>query len=365
MTATTGLPYWTVRKHTNFTNYVTINDVTSVIISGGRRKLTDLYSAGTGTITGRNPDNLPSLVIGDNIEVGLLINKVGGGQAFSYYEYRVADVIIDYGTTPEYDVWTIEVEDAFAYLGRASLPTTTIASGTPTNTAASTIATAAGLIQYEFGSTTTTTSAQTVTGQNALDVYQTLINTEQAFVTALGNGIRWYARNYWIYNSLFTAFSDDNTAGTNKYTGYVGKTLADNYADQVTVFPRGTSDVVEGSGIFNYNLDSFSFNTQEARFLAQFILAYLSVDFESPTQLNVLVNGQDSTVLDPIQTYPPRVVSVKFRGVTTNNQVIGFRIFGRPEETRYELYLASREFYRFLTLNDATLGKLNENKLGW
>lgn len=362
MATITGTPYFEV---INFETAQQITNVQNVILTKGRRNITDLYSAGTATVTGRRPDLLPTLRIGDRITLKLKAQTTSGTSEV-VFSYRVADLIIEYGIMSSLDTWSLELEDAFAYLGRAALPTLVINNSTNTALAADAIADAIGINQGIVGTTQTITSAQTVTNQNALDVYQTLINTEQAFVSAGADYINWYARDYWIANSTLTNFSDDSTPGSLKYSTYNGASLADNYADKVIVRPRGTSDVVTGTGIFAYNLDSFSFDMQQATFLGQFILGSLDVDFETPRSIGVIVNGQDDSVFDPIDLLTnPQAVSVKFRGLSTSSQVIGFQVYSRPEETRYELFLTSREFYRFLILDDLVLGQLDLNKLGW
>ena len=355
-----GIPGWYI--YDSLYTVQLFNNITSVRLFKGRRKLTDNYSSGTATITGRRPDLQTSVTIGQSV---LVICFIPGGDTFgdAMYGFRIADYRINYGTIAAEDTWELELEDAFAYLGRASLNTTTITAGTATNTAAYNIATSIGLGQTTYGTVTTTTSGQTVTNQNALDVYQTLVNTEGAQVWAGGDGIDFYARNYWIYNSSNSTFTDTGAANTFKFTEYESRSLADNYADKVTVTPRGSSDVVSGTGIFSYNLDAYAFDTQQAQNLADFTRGALDVDYTSPTRVGFLVNGQDTTIFQAL--IGPRRITVTFRGSTTVNQLVGFSVFATPEETRAEMYLTSSAFFNYLILNDTTYGKLDFNRLGW
>lgn len=366
MAATTGLPEIQIWSTFSGTIYVPITPpVLEVSLRSGQRKLTDGISAGTAYVRGRRPDLMNETpFIGMKVQVRVYMKLAAGGTTNVNLGFRVADYRINYGRSTAEDTWEMELEDAFAYLGRASLPTTVIANGTATNTAAATIASAAGLTQTSYGTTTTTTSGQTVTDQNGLDVYQTLVNTEGAKVLADATSIRWYARNYWIYNSTVSTFSDTGAANTFNYTTFEARSLADNYAEKVIVRPRGSSDVVSGTGIFSYNLDSYSFDTGEAQNLADFMRGSLDVDVTTPTVIGFQLNGKDSTILDVFKR-EPRSASVIFRGVTTLNQVLGFEIYSNPEETRAVLYLANSDFLNFLILNDAVYGKLDSNRLGW
>lgn len=364
MTAPTGNPYWSVSVlGSSPTAYIT--NIQSVNMRKDRRKLTDNYSAGTMTIIGRRPDLLPAgLLIGTKINAALVV-PVSGGEYGEAWTFRIADIIIDYGITAAEDTYTIELEDAFAYLGRVSLPTTVITNGTDTDDAAGTIVAAAGLSFTGDPQTTTKTSGQTVTNDNALDVFQTLVNTEQAMVKATGDSIQWWARRRWIYQSDLYVFTDTGAANTLKYDRYIGRSLADNYANKVVVFPRGSSEVASGTGIFSYNLDAYAFDTQQAQDLADFLRGALSVDYLSPTGISYLLNGQDTSAWGPIKEGDVTQVEVTFRGTSSNNQVIGYQVFSTPEETRVELFLASSGFVNYLILDDTTYGKLDNNRLGW
>lgn len=339
--------------------------ITSATFRRGQRKLTDGLSAGTAVLTGRKPEDMAGTpLIGMPMTLRLNMKLAAGGSVFQTFAYRVADYRINYGRTVAEDTWEMELEDAFAYLGRATLPTTVITNGTSTDAAADTVALAAGLSQSEYGTTTTKTSGQTVTNENALDVYQTMVNTEGAKVIAGGDTIFWYSRNYWIYNSTVHTFTDTGAANTYKFTTYEARSVADNYAEKVIVRPRGSSDVISGTGIFSYNLDAYAFDTQQAQNLADFMRGALDVDLATPTVIGMILNGQDTDILN-VFAFSPQSATVTFRGTTTVNQILGFQINVSPEETRAELYLANSDFLNYVILDDTTYGKLDYNRLGW
>lgn len=357
--------YWTAKKAVGG---AALNNIQEVQIQSGRRRITDLLTAGTATVRGRRPDLLPSLLIGDTINLTLYApypNQPGPGDYDMGFSYRVADLTIEYGEVSAMDTWTLELEDAIAYLGRASLSTTTIASGTSTATAANTIATAAGLSQTTTAGTTTTTSGQTVTGQNALEVYQILANTEAAWINCDGDNMYWRPRNSWQSQVTFYDFTDNGTSATITYTDYRTASLAENYADKIVVRPRGSSDVITGTGIFSYNLDSYSFDTAQASNLASFWQAALDVDYVTPRQISYMLNGNYATALNVVGQSALHGATVTFRGTTTSNIITGFQIYGSLDATYVTLYLSATNFLNFLVLDDAIYGKLDSNRLGW
>ena len=340
----------------------TLSNVQTYTVTQGRRNLTDLYRAGTGTITGRRPDLLPTMKIGDELTIAIYYSSITYEFANTY---RVADVKIIYGEISAMDTWEIEIEDAFAYLGRGSVSYTAIGGESVFDIADAACA-QNGLTLNENGTTLAYSSAQTITNQNALDVFQTAANTEQARVYAGGKDLSWYARDYWQDNLTTLTFADDGS-GTYTYNELDFGSLAENYADNVIVLPRGASEVVSGSGIFSYNLDSYSFDTQEAQYLGQYLLGSIGGDavrIAKPRTVSYLGNTQTAlATFSPVG--PLRQIALKFRGTTYYSTVEGFQIFATPTDVRVQLFLADSSFYSFLLLDDSIFGKLDENKLGW
>ena len=336
----------------------TFSNVQTVSMTKGRVKVSDNLRPGTATVTGRRPDLLPSLEIGDTI-----IIRVFGpdGIQNQSYDYRVADLRVDYGFLSSMDTWTLELEDAFAYLGRA-LVTRTWASGSAASTVASNICSDVGITLAVNTTSLSTVSAQIITEGSALDVFQTLVNTEAALVQAGATGINWYSRG-WQSSLSYRSFSDDGTA--TPYDALTFGSLADNYADKIVVTPRGSADVVTGAGIFSYNLDSYSFDTGQATQLGLYMKGVFDVQNSTPLTMSVLLN-QDSAPDNMLRaTQVGQAVSVKFRGTTYKALVEGFTITSDPESTRITYNLSSTAFFAFLTLNDAVLGQLDYNKLGF
>lgn len=357
-----GAPTLEVRK---VSGSIDLQNVQSFRLFTGRRNVSDPYGAGTATVTGRRPDLLPTLLIGDVMRLRLAIKRVGSPTVDTLvYGYRVRDLQIEYGIVSADDKWTLDLEDGFAYLGRAILPTRTIAAGTNTATAAQTIGTDAGVTVSTFGTTTSKTSAQTVTGLNALEVMQNLANTEYAWLMA-SDIVSWTGRNSWLNQPVNNTFSDDTT-GNLKYNQLRFTSLADNYADKVQIQPIGASPAVTGTGIFSYNLNSFSENAAESQYLAEFVYGILRLQQSRPSEITYLMNGQDSSWAVVGANAPDGApVTVKFRGTTYAARRIGIEITGNPEATYATVYLMPSGLADYLVLDSPNYGILDTNRLAW
>lgn len=352
-----GIPNVTIKHVASNT---TLGEVQTLQMTKGKQKVTDNLRAGTAQVSGRDPDNLPTMLIGDTIEITVTNPNTSPTQTKTY-EYRVADLQINYGYIPALDTWDLDLEDAFAYLGRAVV-TRTWAPGADTSTVAGLICSDVGITLTVTGTNVSYLSGQTITNGSALDVFQVLANTEQALVQAGATNIKWYGR-YW-QNGLNRYYMSDDGTGTNpiQYDGLQFTSMADNYADNVIVFPRGSSAVASGSGIFSYNLDSYSFTTGQAQTLAQFVELVLQVQNSVPWTTSVLLNEVTSTSA-LLATDPGSLITLKFRGDTYNNIIEGFTLTADTTATRITYYMSNGEYYNFFILNNDVFGRLDLNRL--
>lgn len=336
-----------------------VSNVQTMTLTKGRVKVSDNLRPGTATVTGRRPDLLPATEIGDSVDITL---SASGGIASRTFSYRVADLTIDYGIVSSMDTWTLELEDAFAYLGRAVV-TRSWTAGTAASTVATNICSDVGITLAVNTTSLSTVSAQTVTNESALDVFQTLVNTEAALVQAGSTNISWFSRG-WQSSIVYYVFADDGSG--DKYDTVTFGSLADNYADKVVVTPRGGTEVATGTGIFSYNLDSYSFDTGQATQLGLYTKGVFDVQTSTPQTMSVLFN-LDTTLpvyeLDALGVGAG--ITLVFRTGTYKSLVEGFTITSDTTATRITYNLSSTAFYAFLTLNDAVLGRLNYNKLGF
>lgn len=334
-----------------------LTDVQSCTFNKGKTKVSDTLRPGTATITGRRPDLLPALEIGDQLTIGVDDPVVGTPTAL--FTYRIADLIIDYGVTSAMDTWTIEAEDAFAYLGRAQI-TRSWSAGAVSSTVATDVCSDVGITLQVSTSGQSTLSAQTVTKQSALEVFQTIVNTEQALVQAGDTTISWASRG-WQDSITYYEFND---TGGQPYTAIKFGGLADNYADYVVVQPVGGTETASGTGVFSYTLASYSSDTTQAGYLAQFVKGVFDVQTATPLSMSVFLNAQSNgNALNALAV--GRGIKLVFRGTTYYALVEGFVVSADPGSVRISYNLSSTDFYAFLTLDNTTLGRLDYNKLGW
>lgn len=339
-----------------------IPGIQQVSVRQGQNKITDTFRSATATISGRDPDSLPTINIGD------LLTLTHEYATFTRsYSFRVADYQVDYGITNDYDSWSISCEDAFAVLGRATVDISW-ASGTLAQDNAEDVCDLVG-VSFSKGTSLTSTAtcnAQTITNGNALDILNTLANTEGARLSAGGNSVQWLPRDWQSVVSTVYATDDPSSVFLSDPVNYDSITftsLADNLADYAVVNVRAGNSVATGTGIYSINLDTYSVSDAEAGYAGQFELAQLVVDEPVPNRISYKLNTQTTLAWLDWDNYKRAVIV--FRGVEYNVFVIGVTYSANVSETRVTWDVASSEFYRFLTLDDLVLGQLDYNKLGW
>lgn len=334
-------------------------NIQSVSLTQGQGKITDPFRSGSVTLQGRSPSSLPTITIGDTLSVVLSFNSLT-----RTFWFRVADYAVNYGVVSAMDEWTVTGEDAFAVLGRAEIDASW-SSGSLAETNAKNVVESLGLTFTKATSlsSTATCNAQTIVNGNALDVLNTLAVTEGARLSASTNNVQWLPRNW--QSVVPTVHASDDGTGTLpiKYDALQFTSIADNYADLVSVTVRGGNTSTVGTGVFSIGLNSYSVSDAEATNVAGFTKASLDVERPVPNRISQTLNAQTNNGWIEWDTY--KKAAIKFRGTTFNAFVIGVNYSADPNVTRVTWNLASSEFYRFLTLDDATLGKLDENKLGW
>lgn len=341
-----------------------LDDVQSVNFSVGRAKLTDNYRAGTGVITGRNPGSLPTINIGDDI----LIFAIAEDTYAVEYLFTVADIRFDYGINSEQDTWTITIENVLARLGRTNIDISWPA-GTLVSTAISDVGVAAGLIINAY-TTTHALSAQNLTNVNALQVLQTLANTDQGLFQVTLNRLIYYPnRRVAVASGDRLTCSDTATGAEAKYDKLVFAGVADTFVEQVIASGDGLNDAVAGSGPFNFQYSTYQETQSELQSNAEYMLGALSVQTSKPTQVSININANSTTAKAAIQGLFQRDnvqrIDLEVRGSTYQTVVLGWQFSAVPGSMRYTMDLASTDFFAFLILDDATFGRLDFNKLGF
>jgi hypothetical protein len=206
-----------------------------------------------------------------------------------------------------------------------------------------------------------TISGTTVTDANALNVVQTLVNTEQGLLYATAE-LKFYTRN-WQSDTTFYAYGDAGGA-TTPYQQVQFLSMADNYATYVLVTIDGGTPTVTGTGVYSYALDTFALDATDAGYVGQYVEGALSAAEAVPNTLSVLLNT-DTTVNTLAAMQPNTGVTLTLRGSTYTANIIGWTVSTTPELTRVTFHLAGTEQYNYLVLDDATYGRLDYNRLGF
>lgn len=353
-----AIPSWAI---TTGSPAATITNVQTVTVSKGLRVLTDNYSSGRITITGRVPSSLPTLAIGQLVTC-TLTNPNSSPASTATYTGRVTDLQINYGTVAAMDTWTLELEDAFAVLGRSKI-TRTWGAGTSTKTAFEDVCTDTGLTYNSVVAVANKTmSATTVTAESALAVMQNILNTEQGLLYAGGNSLEMYTRG-WQQYTTFYAFSDAGGAAT-AYQQVQFLSMADNYSTYVVITINGANATVVGTGLYSYQEDTYALNTGAATDLGNYVLNGLSVQTNTPNRLTVLLNNETSS--RAINSLAANTgLSITLRGQTYSANVIGYTISSDTERTLITYNLASSSYYNYLVLGSSVYGTLDYNRLGF
>jgi hypothetical protein len=348
-----------------------LDDVQSLFITQGRANLSDNYRSATMRITGRNPQNLPNIKVGDLIEVTIEAFNAGVAVTLPTWEKtrigRVSNIEIDYGPIAAMDTWTITTEDAMAVLGRAVV-SLTVTAGTVSSAAAKQITDAAGVtMTVAAGATSTTVKATTFDKANALDAFQTYANTEMAFVVQQGDELKWIPRQGWTYTGSNQTFSDE-VPGDPSYLDFQGLNVgnvADTVAQEVVVSIRGGNNVSTGAGTTYLDIQTYDGSDSQALDLGNYIKALFTNEEPVPFQLSYMLTGQDpEAVLGPVAT-ELRQVNVNYRGNQTQAIVMGFTISITPDVARATLNLLDIDQIPLFQLDIPSNGVLDTNVLGY
>jgi len=277
---------------------------------------------------------------------------------------RVSDLQINYGTVSSMDTWTLELEDAFAVLGRSKI-TRSWSAGTGTVLAFENVCSDVGLTPSSvINSTNNTISATTVTAESALSVMQSIINTEQGLLFAGGETAVMYTRG-WQRFTAFYNYSDAGGAAT-RYQQVQFLSMADNYSTYVVITINGGSATVVGTGLYSFQEDTYALNTGAATDIGNYVLNGLSVQTNTPNRMTVLLNDETSNRVIRNLNDQNTGVNITLRGQTYSANVIGYTISSDTQRTLVTFNLAGTSYYNFLVLgNTAGYGTLDNNRLGF
>ena len=353
-------------------------DLQTMNINHGRRQITDPFRAGTAQLVGREPDNLPEVVIGAQMRIERKVSSVSWAV---YWVGYVSDIRKTYGFVTNEDKWELSCEDSLAVIGKMYTRTGySWPAGLTTEEAAADVGNDA-LFNLEVGFMTfslSTVSAQSVPNENALDLLNRLATTEQARIAPahpsnlipLFTRVIWYGRDRGFISAANTVFTDDTlTSALSKiyYNRVEFASQADSYFNRIVVEPAGLTAQVEGTGDRSYTASTYDQTTTQADNLASYLLGALDVDNAVPSVIGCTAETQvnDSAIDFAQYAFAGLRVEIILRGVKYTAFVEGAVVSSDPSQTFMTFYLSSAQAQVGFVLDDASLGVLDTSKLGF
>lgn len=372
---------WQVRRYNSGTaSWVDVSDVQNLSFSYGQHQLTDTWSPPVWTISGRRPDLLGTVNIGDWFSV---LNT--GSPEFIY---QVTNFEVHYGIKSSMDTWTMTIETVFSALAR-SISSTGWTLAQPA-AAVYYLCQSVGLRISNLYNTSGFISDQTITNENGFDVLTRILRTSTSFTdgfsplryspyckaTAVDAGTAATAQTIDVYDAYFypppTTYSFDLTDNVTTstqvvYDGLSFGSLNLNYATKVNVTPVGGTTQTVGSGNNAYETTTYSLTNSLGLSVAQRYAGLLAASQQIPISVTFTKEQQQATAVLPNQVATinnDAFCRIQFRGTNYFATIIGQELSATPDSTRITLHLCASENGNFFTLNSATLGVLNQNRLG-
>jgi hypothetical protein len=360
---------WDVKVCPDFDDvYVSLQSVQSIQMAYGKRLDSDSLKGSTITVSGRDPNLLPTLVQGTYAK----LETTG----FSYQCY-LADIQIDYGFVPQEDRWTIVFEDALGVAAKIN-KTKSITSNQQTVFAIGNLGFPEGpapdaLIGFgPDANGVARMSAISITNGNLLSAYNQIMNTEQGLLYGgATSGVSFTKRLFFLNRNRrrgpeaeFTDSTPQAPAIAATFDGITFAGLQQTYWDKVIVEPEGLAPQTAGTGATTYVIDTYDVTIGQAAQTAQFILDNSSPDTSGPVELTCLAENQtNDAALDVAEV--GRAMNIKLRTDEYTCEVLGGVISANPESTRFTYYLKLREGSSFnFTLDSIYYGVLDTDKLG-
>lgn len=352
---------------------VQLDDVQFISITNGRKQIQDPFKAGTATITGRNPGNLPTINIGDTYYV----NVIQGINGYSPFIGLVSNFRIDYGITPELDTWTIELEDGLAVAARAYTTSSfSWAAGIRTSQAAFEVCQNANIDFINIKTTLSYVSqgssfvgARSFDRVNVLNILNQLAFTEQGRIVSLGaDGIGWVNRMDLSKFNTFGSFTDGSLTATYNSIPFQNlgfRSLAESSFDSVIIQPEGLASQKAGSGDQTFVGQSYDQTTTQAQNLAEYVLATLEVNQAAPFTISVNSETQTNNNMMVLATQPTATAELIVRGNRFTVFINGFTLSATPDQCRITYDLVSSEAQNFFILDSSVFGVLDSSRLGF
>jgi len=369
---------WSVYKY-NGATWDELDNVQGLAFSYGLQQLTDQWAPPVWTLTGRLPDDLGTVTIGDYVSV---INS--GSPEFIY---QITNYEVFYGIEPSMDTWSMQIESGFSALGRSLSTTNWTANAGNSGAVAGQVCASVGVglngddLGLPFGGPV---SAQSIVNENGLEVFTRLARTATVDPT-FGYSVSAY--KVYTYNSTyldkrqtmfwvdpadsppsvweFTDGTPTSTQGVYDSLNFGSVNL--NFANKVVVTAVGGTPQTVGSGNNAFETDTYSTTDATAKLVADRYFGLLSASQSIPLSISYTKEQQSGTAVLPNQIAYLNgndYLKITFRGTTFYASIIGQQLTSTPGSTRVTLSLCATENYGFFTLDSAVLGVLDQNRLG-
>lgn len=359
-----------------------LNDVQSVSVQAGRDWLTDPYNPSSCIIQSRNIAAWTTTPVVGNM---ITVQQTNSTSKFAFGGF-IKDVKINYGNVSNLDTATITCEGPLAFWGRRQFNSLAVAQA---NTVAQVNAIASPTSLYNYTNPNTNAglsvaSAQTYSG-NGLDILNELCTTEMGHISETTGLAGWvslsnYAPfiNFRRRNDDVTAdytFSDNPASATELYYDGIDFTsAAQNYYTSATIQPLGLATQTSGSGEYSITQTSLDYTTAQALSHAQYLVSQFNTTTATPLSLSASYSqqGSNATRLSTFANFmhdgasaSGALIKIVFRSNTYYAVIEGASRMIDPADTAIELTLSSYDNNSYLVLNNAVLGRLNYNKLGF
>lgn len=357
--------------------WVSISDVQNLSFRYGQQQLTDNWSPPVWIITGRRPDLLGTVTLGDAISVS--------NTGTNAYQFTVTNFEVNYGIKSSMDTWTIQAEGPFSALARSVISTSWTSSNISPEAAANVMQAAAlnSVVNPNvlYAPAGCYVSAQGIVNQTGLDVFTRLARTAGAEIGGLYANFPYaecYAKNadtiYWrdpqdnATNAPSYVFTDSTPTSTSAvYDNLSFGSLNLNYANKVVVTPVGGAAQTVGTGNSGYETTTYSLTNADALPVAYRLYGLLQGSQQVPTSISFTKEQQSETAILPTQVAylnGTRFIQLNFRGAVYYASIIGQDLSATPDSTRITLYLCSAGNGGAFTLDSTSLGVLDQNRLG-
>lgn len=366
-----------VEYSTNNVTWTALSNVEEINLHIGRDRQLDAYNASSANVTVRYPTGFASPITAIVSGNFVRITNVTSGQFM--FQGTINNVNVTYGIpyasgVGVSDYMTISVEGFFARFGRVQGLSYVMAADTLYNQVVGCATQTSLSIETAVGNT------QPIAGTTVAGTWGDWVNT--LLVTI--NGRMWDSqankvtiRTPFALSTSPITFSDTTNNATNQVYDQINfGSFSDNYYTQVTVDPESFAPVTVQTGSAPYRTlqtNTFNSSTSQATDYANYLLGTYSTQTGALTSISCVAEAQNTFKLDAVSgetgnqlsTIPGTRVSVVFRGTTIPSVIEGVTVTATPESSRYTYYLSNDAFSNTLTLNDATYGRLDFNKLGY